>query len=252
MNSNLHALIEAMTDPVGNVRAVKRMLAMGSITKDHLQRIPPDDSQSQLNQRANIWAKTLLQAMGVDLTVTGRPTPGALLVSNHRSYVDILLLLAGTPCCFLAKGDVADWPVIGVAASRVGTVYVDRHAKDSRKASREAIARLLDAGHTVVVFPEGTTYPGPGCQDFRLGAFEVAHEVGAPVLPVALEYGRASDAWRDEHVLVHFSRCFRQPKIKATLSFGPPLYADEPLDLMHDAHQWMNTTLHTLWQDVVP
>lgn len=242
----------AIFDPVGTARVARRLANFVRLTSKHLRQIPDDAPQAELNQRANAWAQLLLPAMGVDLEVVGRENVetidgGALLVSNHRSYVDVIALLGATPCCFLAKGDVADWPVLGKAAVRVGTVFVERDAQDSRTAARHAMRELLEAGYKVVVFPEGTTYRGPGCADFRLGAFATAQEAGVPVVPIAIEYAHPEDAWQDEGFVAHFNRKFRRPTIKASLHIGPPLENDDAMELMNTTRDWIDTRLRDLW-----
>ncbi len=245
-------LVKSVVDPVGTARVAKRLASFVGLTTVHLRKVPEDVSQEHMNVLANIWANELVKGMGLRLDIGGsRPDDtGYLLISNHRSYVDIIALLASTPCCFLAKGDVADWPVLGRAAVRAGTVFVERNANDSRKAARDAMAGLLEAGHTVVVFPEGTTFPGPGCNDFRRGSFEVAAEVGAPVLPVAIEYGHPDDAWGDESFVEHFNERFRQPKLGINLHFGPAVDSTDPDTLMTDTRDWIDARLHKLWNEL--
>lgn len=230
----------------------KRLAAFVGLTSVHLRRVPQDVEQVHMNILANEWAQVLLDGMGLALHREGEATgnPGALLVSNHRSYIDIIALLAATPCCFLAKGDVAEWPVLGRAAVRAGTVFVDRHAKDSRKEARRMMRELLEAGHTVVVFPEGTTFRGPGCEEFRVGSFEVAHEAGVPILPVALEYTDPNDAWGDETFLEHFTERFRQPAVNVHIHFGPAIHGLEPEASMHATRDWISSRLNRLWRDL--
>lgn len=229
-----------------------RLSRFVSLTKSHLQRVPHDVEQVHMNALANAWARVLLEAMGLSLQIQGEPAgnPGALLVSNHRSYVDIIALLASTPCCFLAKDDVADWPVLGTAAVRAGTIFVDRKVKDSRKEARRVMAEVLGAGHSVVVFPEGTTYPGPGAEAFRVGAFEAAHEAGVPIVPIAIEYGKHEDAWGDESFLEHFVDRFRQPSLDIHLHFGPTLHGFEPEVAMVATRTWITDRLNVVWNDL--
>jgi 1-acyl-sn-glycerol-3-phosphate acyltransferase len=244
-------------DPLGTARVAKRLSNFVTMTRAHLKAIPDGASQTELNERANAWASQLLPAMGVDLRVQGsehaeeaHAQGGALLVSNHRSYLDILALLASTPSCFLAKDDVADWPVLGEAAVRVGTVFVERDRKNSRRAAREALARLLGESHVVSVFPEGTTYRGPGCREFRPGAFVTTSNAGCPILPVAIEYPSIADAWQDESIVTHFNGKFRQPRIDAHVRIGPLMRNDDPIALRDQAQEWVNDTLHTIWNEV--
>ncbi len=242
-------LIGAVTDPQGNIRVARRLAAFAAQTRTHLRRVPEDVDQRTMNAMANVWAKDLVSGMGMRLNVEGQTHDGpALLVANHRSYTDIIALLAATPCCFLAKGDVANWPILGRAAVRAGTVFVDRHARDSRKAARDTMKRILGEGHQLVVFPEGTTFQGPGCQTFRPGAFETAIEAGVPVVPIAIEYPLPEDAWGDEGFVTHFTSRFRQHELNVHLHFGPALRGGEAGELMTESHEWIGTTLDVLWK----
>ena len=245
-------------DPLGTARMGLRLANFVTMTSAHLKAIPDGESQAALNQRANEWASELLPAMGVDLRLDGvehaeeaQQNNGVLLVSNHRSYVDILALLAATPCCFLAKDDVAEWPVLGKAAVRVGTVFVERDERDSRQAARRAMAGLLEAGHVVAVFPEGTTFRGPGCQEFRPGAFATAARLGRPVLPVAIEYPTPGDAWQDEGIVTHFNGTFRQRRMDAHVHIGPLISSDDAIDLRDSAQGWIDQRLHKIWNDML-
>lgn len=240
-------LMTAMLDPLGNARLIQRALNLARTTRIHLDRLPKDADRTLLNERAQIWSQLLLRVMGIDMMLTehgqGPSDDPVLFVSNHRSYIDILLMLAARPCCFLAKADVAQWPIIGPAARRVGTVFVERQQVSSRKASRQAIGDMLEAGHNVVIFPEGTTHPAPGCQDFRQGAFEVAHALGVGVLPAAIEYARQMDAWEEESVGAHFVQCFRQPAVRTRVDIGPVLHASTPRELCGLANGWIDGML---------
>ena len=240
-------LATALLDPAGNVRLLQRAIGLARTTAAHLERLPADADRALLNQRAQLWSRALLEVMGVDMALhehgQGPTDDPVLFVSNHRSYVDILLMLAARPCCFLAKEDVAHWPIIGPAARRVGTVFVQRQSASSRQASRRAIGAMLEAGHNVVIFPEGTTHPSPGCRTFRKGAFEVAHALGVGVLPAAIEYARHMDAWEDESAGAHFFQCFRQRAVRARVDIGPILRDSSPQVLCDRAHAWIDGML---------
>jgi 1-acyl-sn-glycerol-3-phosphate acyltransferase len=119
---------------------------------------------------------------------------GALVVANHVSWLDALALGAVAPVRMLAKREVRQWPLLGVMAACVGTVFLDR---DRLRALPEAVARLADAlraGTPVGVFAEGTTRCGRDLGPFRPAAFQAAHDVGAPVVPVAVRYRRHDEA----------------------------------------------------------
>ncbi|MGC3861940.1 lysophospholipid acyltransferase family protein [Micromonospora chersina] len=145
------------------------------------------------------WARWTLRALGVRLLVRGRPPRGrALLVANHVSWLDILAVLAVAPARMLAKREVRDWPVVGALAAAAGTVFVDRSRPRDLPATVRRVAGALRAGHSVAVFPEGTTWCGAaaGCRPgrgFRPAVFQAAVDAGAPVVPLGLGYRYAGD-----------------------------------------------------------
>ncbi|MEV7331296.1 lysophospholipid acyltransferase family protein [Micromonospora sp. NPDC093244] len=140
------------------------------------------------------WARGTARAFGVRLVVRGRlPRRRALLVANHVSWLDILAVLAVAPTRMVAKREVRTWPVVGVLAAAVGTVFVDRSRPRELPATVRRLGDALRAGRSVAVFPEGTTWcagegdcrPGGG---FRPAMFQAAIDTGSPVVPLRLGY----------------------------------------------------------------
>ena len=97
------------------------------------------------------------------MEVTGRrPTGGALIVSNHRSYVDIVALGGLVEACFIAKAEIQHWPVLGPTFRISSTIFVDRGNPDSGRHVREQVSERLARGLSVINFAEGTTHGGTG------------------------------------------------------------------------------------------
>jgi 1-acyl-sn-glycerol-3-phosphate acyltransferase len=132
--------------------------------------------------------------LGIRLKAQGamsrrRPT---LFVSNHISYVDIEVLGALIEGCFVAKSEVASWPLFGWLARLQRTVFIDRRTR-STMAQRDAIRRRLDAGDSLILFPEGTSGDGNRVLPFKSALFSVADYAGGgglPVQPVTVAYVR--------------------------------------------------------------
>lgn len=197
-------------------------------------------------QYMQAWSATVLQRLAVDVDASGpSPPAGALIVANHRSYIDIAVIAAQTPCTFLAKAEVARWPVLGYGARRFANiVFVQRDSLASRSQSVARMRSILSTGVSVALFPEGTTYRGPGILSFRPGMFRLAAREGIPVVPVAIEYGDASDAWVDQDTFVgHFLRTFSKPAITVKVCFGPVLRGMEAGALQNVAWHWINTVV---------
>jgi 1-acyl-sn-glycerol-3-phosphate acyltransferase len=150
-----------------------------------------------------VWARGILRAVGVRLSVRGRPPHRrALLVANHISWLDVVAVLAISPSQLLAKREVRDWPLVGPLAAAAGTIFVDRSRPRALPGTVAAVAARLRSGGVVVVFPEGTTWCGASRDTadggmvgrFRPALFQAALDAGAPVVPLALRYRLAARA----------------------------------------------------------
>jgi 1-acyl-sn-glycerol-3-phosphate acyltransferase len=137
-----------------------------------------------------LWFRVLLRAAGVRLRVIGEPpaTPGSLVVANHVSWLDIPAVLAVAPMRVVAKTDVRRWPIIGTMAFRAGTIFIDRRRLRRLPVTVADVTRTLHSGHSVLVFPEGSTWCGRTQGRFYPAAFQAAIDAGALVRPVALRY----------------------------------------------------------------
>ncbi|WP_371483228.1 1-acyl-sn-glycerol-3-phosphate acyltransferase [Kitasatospora sp. NBC_00315] len=127
-------------------------------------------------------------AAGDEAVGGGAVGGGALLVANHVSWLDILLIQAVRPGRMLAKTEVRGWPLIGRLAAGIGTIFIERDRLRTLPRTVEEIAAALRRGEHVVVFPEGSTWCGQGGGRFRPAAFQAALEAGAPVQPVTIRY----------------------------------------------------------------
>lgn len=141
-----------------------------------------------------LWAAAVLSTCGVRVRHTGPlAPPGALVVANHVSWLDVFALHAVAPVRMLAKAEVRRWPVVGLMAARAGTVFIDRDRLRDLPGAVTGLAGALRAGTPIGVFPEGTTRCGRDLGAFRPAAFQAARDAGAPVVPVALRYRRRGD-----------------------------------------------------------
>jgi acyl carrier protein len=140
---------------------------------------------------ARFGARALLSGAGVRLTVRGLeqlPDRPAVLVCNHTSYIDGLVLVAALPrpCSFVAKHELAGQWIAGTFLRRLGTLFVERVDRRRSVEDAQQLAVTVAQGQSLLVFPEGSFTPEPGLLPFHLGAFAAAVEAGAPVVPLVL------------------------------------------------------------------
>jgi 1-acyl-sn-glycerol-3-phosphate acyltransferase len=136
--------------------------------------------------------KLLFALVGCRVRVVGKEyvdAPGAkVYASNHTSYFDVLTLMLGlgVPYHFIAKVEVGGMPFIGTFLRKMGHTKFDRSDPQSRLRQSEEMEKLLRAGESIFVFPEGTFTGEDGVRPFQLGAFKAAVDAGVPVVPVSL------------------------------------------------------------------
>jgi len=182
--------------------------------------------------RVQAWAGKMLTVLGIGLQVRGTPAPQGpmLLVANHVSWLDILVMHAARHCRFVSKSEVRHWPLIGTLATGAGTLYIERKSRrDALRVVHEMAARL-QAGDVLAVFPEGTTSDGLDLLPFHANLIQAAVTVDAPAQPVALQFvdtdtGRrsVSAAYIGDDTLVDsLWRTVSGPPITVIVSFGVP------------------------------
>lgn len=153
----------------------------------------PERRRRVAARAAQIWSRAILAAfrIRVDPDFAADSTRPRVIVANHVSYLDIPVLLSLSPKVFIAKQEVAEWPLVGTIAKLLGTVFVDRASLFSRARSVLDLQQRLQDGVSVVVFPEGSTSldgPVPGSTNFFAGAFRIARMEDASVEVLHIEY----------------------------------------------------------------
>lgn len=132
------------------------------------------------------WSDRMLTALGVQLRITGRAAPGSVVVANHHTWLDILVVMSASPVRFLSKQEVAEWPVIGWLAKRAGTLFLKRGEGETRAAMQQMQA-LIHSGDSVLFFPEGTT-TNHSPKSFHARLFALPIEMQVDLLPVCIVY----------------------------------------------------------------
>lgn len=192
-----------------------------------------------------VWARTLLETVGVDVIVTGTPPSfPCIITANHRSYIDPILMLRDVDAFPVAKAEIANWPVIGKGAAMAGILYLRREDARSRAGTLVQIQDVIEQGNQVIIFPEGTTSALPGTLPFKPGVFRLAAKTGIPVVPVAICFHDPLDYWvGEEGFLSHAGRRFREKKIHITLHYGDKLTGSDAEELSYQARKWINSQL---------
>lgn len=191
------------------------------------------------------WANHLLPFIGVRATITGRPPDfPCILMANHRSYLDPVLLVRWVLAYAVSKAEVARWPIIGYGTRVAGVLHLQRESADSRRITLQGIAEKVRAGYPVILFPEGTTQTGPATLALRPGGFRLAAENDIPIVPVALDYADPADYWvGSDGFIGHFLRRFGQRRIRVILHFGPTLQHSDAEELLRQTQTWIDAEL---------
>jgi 1-acyl-sn-glycerol-3-phosphate acyltransferase len=148
----------------------------------------PMPGRSHLQRR---YCRLMLRSFGVRMAISGGPIRnlrGVLVVSGHVSWLDIFAIGAVLPGSFVARADLVDWPALGPIVRIMKVIPIDRTRLRRLPSVVAAVGARLHAGHTVVAFPEGTTWCGLGYGRFRPAMFQAAIDAGRPVQPLGLSY----------------------------------------------------------------
>ena len=182
------------------------------------------------------WARRMLDLLGIGLQVRGTPPAHGplLLVANHISWLDILVLHAARYCRFVSKADVRRWPLIGPLATGAGTLYIERESRRDAMRVVHHMAERLQAGDILAVFPEGTTSDGVSLLPFHANLIQAAIAAQVPVQPVALQFvetagGRTSLTpcyIGDDTLVASLWRTVTGEAISAVVTFGEPQRAE--------------------------
>jgi len=194
------------------------------------------------------YYRALCAILRVRINVVGTPVRGkpTLILGNHVSWLDIPVISAVMPIAFVAKREVASWPIVGAAAKLLRTVFVDRTKRLQTSEAATEIAQRLTEGDPVVLFAEGTSSDGNRVLEFRsalVGAvtqLDPAHEV--MLQPMSIGYTRIQGlpmgrqhrplvAWYgDIDFVPHFKEFVRRGAVDVVVRFGEPMPFDSGTD----------------------
>ena len=203
------------------------------------------------------WGRACLAVLGCKVTVRGGPAAApCLLVSNHISYVDILVLAAHSPARFVSKAEIADWPLAGTVCRTVDIIFVDRGRRRDVTRVGQQIAEALEAADPVILFPEGTSTPGDAVATLKPSLLAPAAVQELPVHWSVLRYETPDDedpaflsvAWWGEMPLTpHAPELLKLGRIDAELEFGAePLRSADRKELARLLRRRMTATFRPM------
>jgi 1-acyl-sn-glycerol-3-phosphate acyltransferase len=196
------------------------------------------------------YQRFLSRLFGIRVTIIGKPVQdrGVLMVSNHTSYLDILALGGIARVSFVAKSEVASWPLFGTFARLQRTVFVERERRSQTGISRDQIRDRLLEGDALVLFPEGTSNDGNrvlpfksalmGAAESQIGTDAQGKPIYVPVQPVSISYvgvhgipmgreNRPLYAWYGDMELVdHLWEGLKTGPVDVLIEFHEPMTVD--------------------------
>jgi len=206
-------------------------LTMACIVLPPLARIAVGHAGDTLDQvMIRWWQGTLMRIFGFRLRRFGTPLPRpTLFVANHVCWVDICVLHSQRVMGFVAKREIAGWPLVGWLAARGQTIFHQRGSTESLGGVLQQMLARLREGRSVGVFPEGRTRGGHEVGPFHARIFQAAVEAQVPVQPVALRYGEHGQAQTivafgpRESFFANFLRLLGEPARVAEVHFLAPI-----------------------------
>ena len=232
----------------GHVRALVRAARLSASTLGHFVRLscglllarvgrwPEKRTAAWRTRCTGEWAADVVRIVGMRVSKCGAPPPGAsLIVSNHLSYMDIVVIASACPGAFVAKSEVARWPVIGRLAKSAGTLFVERSRARGLPAAVNEMSATLGSGRNVILFPEGTSSRGDRVLPFRSPLLEVAARGQIPVTCASLSYSTTMPDppadlavcwWGDMRLVGHLYGLLRLSGFDARLQISSRSIAD--------------------------
>lgn len=222
-----------------DVRATFRLLALCGVTAGYYLRwlggapfvfASRNRARDWRNRNFRGWAQTSAHVMGMRIKVRNEPPTGSfLMVSNHLSYIDVIALGSQADCAFIAKSEVASWPVIGLICKTMDTIFIDRRLKRDIQRVTHEIDQTLRRGLGVVLFAEGTSTNGQSVLPFKTSLLDFAARNQVPVHYASVSYvvpsgetpaDRSVCWWGDMTFPDHLFRLLRLPSFEADLVYG--------------------------------
>jgi 1-acyl-sn-glycerol-3-phosphate acyltransferase len=182
--------LQTTVDVVYGIYAVLVFMVLG-ISAVALVTLIPRLSIHKRRAIAHHSARAFFATAGIRVAINGverLPAGPCVVVANHASYLDGVLLKAFLPArfSFVIKKEVSKVPMAGLLLRRIGSEFVDRFNRNAGAADARRLIKAADAGQALAFFPEGTFNAEPGLGKFHTGAFAIAARAGMPIVPIAI------------------------------------------------------------------
>jgi 1-acyl-sn-glycerol-3-phosphate acyltransferase len=213
-------------------RAVALVLALAfCIFRYWLIRLRGPLSMEQRARWSQQSAKAVMAGVGIRYHVEGTPPTHGLVVCNHLSYLDVLILSAAMPCFFVAKMEIVGWPIFGKMARSNGTIFLDRNSRESAMSVADQMVERLKLKIPVLLFPEGTSTDGSQVIPFHPRLIDPATSTGTQITTAAVRYviedgtpERELCWYGDESFTTHLLKVLGVAGFSAKVRFGQPQF----------------------------
>ena len=149
-------------------------------------KICANDKQSE---KIRLWFKKILDIIEIKTITKGEiKTGNYLIISNHSSWLDIIILGSTFKTTFLSKIEVSRWPIIGKITTAVDMLFINRGEKNAAALAVDGISEFLENNRNVTIFPEGTSSGGKGLLKFKPRLFASCIDTSSPVQCVIIKY----------------------------------------------------------------
>lgn len=222
------------------IQSWKNSVSVFSNTYSYLQKLKLADQNIEELKRA--WAQEMLRIVKIECQVQGivSSSKSVLFVGNHISYLDIPLLMAHVPdLSFVAKEEVQSWPLIGLAAKKINTVFVKRENMRSRLSARKCILDSILSGRRITIFPSGTTCISE-LKPWRTGPFKIAYATKCLIQPFRISYSamRTAAYIDNDFFPLHLLNVCGNKSLTAKLEFHNPIRITDPIEDCKKWHEW--------------
>lgn len=215
-----------------------------------------------LSERAQ-WqqqqARRMLDALETRVSITGQLPADGLIVCNHLSYLDVLIIAAQSPLVFVSKSVVIHWPIIGRLLKCAGTILADRRRRSSASETTTQMLHVINKGIPIALFPEGTSSDGSSVLPFIPTLLQIAIDTRKTITPAAITYQAqtgdlANDVcyWGDHTFFTHLIRLAKVRALTAHLIIGQPLtLSDDRKSAARSLHREVSILYNTLRKDSI-